>query len=218
MKLSVAHLRAILRGHAVLEVCSKEELIARVKLLKVGHQEAAFSRKHLCILHYITVAKEILRIQVEHSRNHDIIRTRAFAHGKTETMTTRNSCLQGLLKNSVPTIEASCSKRDLQSTIATLENKLIEQEEKARSKITKENEIKPAKKEKIKISKKEQKEIDENVRQSERKRKHPGKLRECGNTPNFPTRRYSGRRPLDTEGPRRDKLGTWMVPWRCTKL
>ena len=188
MKLSVAHLRAILRAHDVLEVGSKEELIARVGLLKAGHQEAAFSRERLCILHYITVAKEVSRNQAEHSRHSDVIRTRAYAHGKTETMTTRNSCLQGLLKNSAPTIDGSCSKRDLQSTVAMLENKLVEQEEKARSKITKENEIKPGKrKEKIKISKEGQKQINENVRRSERKRKQPEKLRDCGDTPNFLT-------------------------------
>ena len=51
MKPSVAHLRAILRAHDVLEVGSKEELIARVGLFKAGHQEAAFSRERLPILH-----------------------------------------------------------------------------------------------------------------------------------------------------------------------
>ena len=61
MKLSVAHLRAILRRHGILEVGTKEELIARVGLLKAGHPEAAFSRERLCILHIISVAKEIDR-------------------------------------------------------------------------------------------------------------------------------------------------------------
>ena len=42
LKLSVVHLRAILRAHDVLEVGSKEELIARVGLFKAGHQEAPF--------------------------------------------------------------------------------------------------------------------------------------------------------------------------------
>ena len=63
MKLSVAYLRAILRWHNILEVGTKDELIARVGLLKAGQPEAAFSRERLCILHYITVAKQIYRNQ-----------------------------------------------------------------------------------------------------------------------------------------------------------
>ena len=46
-----------------MEVGTKDELIARVGLLKAGHPEAAFSRERLCILHYITVAKQIYRNQ-----------------------------------------------------------------------------------------------------------------------------------------------------------
>lgn len=103
MKLSVAHLRAILRAHNVLEIGSKEELIVRVGLLKAGHLESAFSRERLCILQCIMVAKEISRIQGDNFSN--TIRTRKFAHGKTETMTTRNSCLQSLLKDSAPGID-----------------------------------------------------------------------------------------------------------------
>ena len=59
MKLSVAHLKAILRAHDILEVGSKVEIIARVGLLKAGHQEAAFSHERLCILHLIATAKDI---------------------------------------------------------------------------------------------------------------------------------------------------------------
>ena len=44
-KLSVAHLRAILRAHSVLEIGTKEEIITRVGLLKAGYPEAAFSRE-----------------------------------------------------------------------------------------------------------------------------------------------------------------------------
>jgi len=42
MKLSVAHLRAILRAHVFLEAGSKDELIARIGLLKAGHQKQLF--------------------------------------------------------------------------------------------------------------------------------------------------------------------------------
>ena len=63
MKLSVAHLRAILRAHDVLEVGTKEELIVRVGLLKAGHQDAAFSRERLAILHQIATARELFRNQ-----------------------------------------------------------------------------------------------------------------------------------------------------------
>ena len=87
MKLSVAHLRAILRPHNILEVGTKDELIARVGLLKAGQPEAAFSRERLWSLHYIAVAKQIYRNQTEMS---SIRRSRTNAHGKEETLTTRN--------------------------------------------------------------------------------------------------------------------------------
>ena len=63
MKLSVAHLRAILRAHSVSEIGTKEELLARVGLLKAGYPEAAISRERLCILHMVAVAEQIAEIQ-----------------------------------------------------------------------------------------------------------------------------------------------------------
>ena len=89
MKLPVAYLRAILRAHNVLEDGTKEELITRVGLVKAGYPEAAFSRERLCILHMIAVAKQIVHIQ-ENSKASSICRTRTFAHGKTNTMWTRD--------------------------------------------------------------------------------------------------------------------------------
>ena len=86
MKLSVAHLRAILRAHDVLEVGAKEELTARVGLLKKGHQKAAFSHEPLSILHQIATARKLLRNQGFRSR---IIHKRTLAHGKNETLTTQ---------------------------------------------------------------------------------------------------------------------------------
>lgn len=59
IKLSVAHLRAILRHHNVLEVGIKDELLARVGLFKGDQPEASFSRERLCVFHYISVTKEI---------------------------------------------------------------------------------------------------------------------------------------------------------------
>lgn len=59
IKLSVAHLRAILRHHNVLEVGIKDELVARVDLFKRDQPEASFSRERLCVFHYISVTKEI---------------------------------------------------------------------------------------------------------------------------------------------------------------
>ena len=65
IKLSVAQLRAILRTHNILEVGTKEELVTRVRLLKAGNLEAAFSKERLCILNMIVVAKEITKVQYE---------------------------------------------------------------------------------------------------------------------------------------------------------
>lgn len=93
--MSVAQLRAILRLHSI-DVGTKEELIARVGLLKANHSEAAFSRERLCLLHYVSVAKEIYSNQVEKSC---IRRSRTFALGKKENLTTRNSCLQDMMIN-----------------------------------------------------------------------------------------------------------------------
>ncbi|KAJ7391492.1 hypothetical protein OS493_018539 [Desmophyllum pertusum] len=53
MRLSVAQLRAILKTHHTLQLGTKEELVARVGLLKAGYPEAAFSRERLCVLHTI---------------------------------------------------------------------------------------------------------------------------------------------------------------------
>ena len=63
MKLSVAYLRAIPWAHNIMEVGSKDELIDWVKLLKAGHQEATFSREHLCMLHLIATGREISQNQ-----------------------------------------------------------------------------------------------------------------------------------------------------------
>ena len=43
MKLSVAHLRAILRAHVFFKAGSKDELVACIGLLKAGHQKQLFS-------------------------------------------------------------------------------------------------------------------------------------------------------------------------------
>ena len=117
MKLSVAYLRAILRRHNILEVGTKDELIARVGLLKAGQPEAAFSRERLCILDYIKVAKRIYRNQTEMSSSR---RSRTFAHGKEETLTTRNSCLRYMMKNNTPTKDVSSSERNLYSPPSTI--------------------------------------------------------------------------------------------------
>ena len=182
LKLSVAHLRAILRRHNILEVGTKDELIARVGLLKAGHPEAAFSRERLCILHYITVAKQIYRNQAEMS---SIRRSRTFAHGKEETLTTRNSCLRDMMKSKTPTIEISNSERNLYSILLPLENEVAQQEQKVRANID-ELEKKAAKKPecvkaKVQTSKGNE---TESTRRSDRKRKQPAKLLESANSPN----------------------------------
>ena len=182
LKLSVAHLRAILRRHNILEVGTKDELIARVGLLKAGHPEAAFSRERLCILHYITVAKQIYRNQAEMS---SIRRSRTFAHGKEETLTTRNSCLRDMMKSKTPTIEISNSERNLYSILLPLENEVAQQEQKVRANID-ELEKKAAKKpESVKAKVQTSKGNEtESTRRSDRKRKQPAKLLESANSPN----------------------------------
>ena len=72
--------RAILRGQRILEVGTKEELIARVGLLKAGFPEAAFSREYLCILHIIETAKLITKPQGELNMK-TVCRRRTFSHG-----------------------------------------------------------------------------------------------------------------------------------------
>ena len=130
MKLSVAHLRAILRLHNILEVSKKDELIARVGLLKVGDPEAAFSRERLRILHYITMAKQIYRNQAKLFSNCHL---RTFTHGKEETLTFKNSCLRDMMKNKTPTIQISSSERNLYSILLLLENEVAQQEEQVRA-------------------------------------------------------------------------------------
>ena len=184
MKLSVAHLRAILRAHDVLEVGSNEELIVRVGLLKAGHQDAAFSRERLAILHQIATARELVRNQASSTR---IICKRKFAHGKTEMLTAQISCLQDLLQHSAPTIDATSSNRDPEVISAGLEIKLLEIEEKSRSNVDKERPAKSTNKDKTeaKDSKRIQSKINEKVRRSGRKRKEPAKLKDGSESPNF---------------------------------
>ena len=185
MKLSVAHLRAMLRHHNILEVGTKEELIARVGLLKANHPEATFSRERLCILHFVTVAREIYRNQVGKSC---VCRSRTFAHGKEETLTTRNSCLRGVMENKASTIEINDSKRNLENVLTPLQNEVTQQEEKVRATID-ELESKPAKRESAKV--KEQGLSKQNgngdMRRLERKRKQPAKLQESADSPNHLT-------------------------------
>ena len=119
-----------------MEVGPKEELTARVGLFKASHQEAAFSRECLSIPYQIETVREPLRNQVSCSH---IIHKRTFAHGKTETLTTRNSCLKDLLKSSPPTINTTSAKRDPEIIFATLENKLLEIEEKSRLNVVDQN-------------------------------------------------------------------------------
>ncbi|CAH3031611.1 unnamed protein product [Pocillopora meandrina] len=184
MKLSLAHLRAILRAHDVLEVGSNEELIVRVGLLKAGHQDAAFSRERLAILHQIATARELVRNQASSTR---IICKRKFAHGKTEMLTAQNSCLQDLLQHSAPTIDATSSNRDPEVISAGLEIKLLEIEEKSRSNVDKERPAKSTNKDKTeaKDSKRIQSKINEKVRRSGRKRKEPAKVKDGSESPNF---------------------------------
>ena len=181
MKLSVAHLRAILRRHNILEVGTKDARIARVGLLKVGHPEAAFSRERLCILHYITVAKQMYRNQAKMS---SICRSRTFTHGKGETLTTRNFCLRDMMKNKTPTIEISSSERNFYSILLPLENEVAQQEEKVRANID-ELEKKPAKEESVKVKVQTSKGNNTgSTRRSDRKRKQPAKLQESADSPN----------------------------------
>ena len=182
LKLSVTHLRAILRRHNILEVGTKDELIARVGLLKASHPEAAFSRERLCILHYITVAKQIYRNQAEMS---SICRSRTFAHGKEETLTTTNSCLRDMMKSKTPTIEISNSERNLYSILIPLENEVAQQEQKVRANIDELVKKAVKKPESVKLKAQTSKGNEtESTRRSDRKRKQPAKLLESANSPN----------------------------------
>ena len=93
------------------------------------------------------------------------------------------------MKNSPPTIDATSSRRDPEIIFATLENKLLELEEKSRLNVVKQNPTRLPKKDKmgVKCSKEVQKKISEDVRRSERKRKQPAKLKDCSDGPNFLT-------------------------------
>ena len=138
MKESVAYLRAVLRTHHVLEVGTKEELIARVGLLKAGYPEAAFSRERIRILHIIAVGKEIANYQ-EEDMGLSIRRTRTFALGKDETLTTRTKCLKSILTKATPTtiLDTSITKQNVNTILEPLECNIAQQEEKARAKIDK---------------------------------------------------------------------------------
>ena len=181
VKLSVAHLRAILRAHSVLEIGTKEELLARVGLLKAGYPEAAFSRERLCILHMIVVAKQIAEIQ-EDRLAYSIRRIRAFAHGNSSTMTTRKACLKSVLTKQTPTIQATIPKRKVDAVLHSLEKAFAQYEERSRAAVDdleKTSTVKESKR-KADISGgcKAQGLSNDNVRRSERKRKVPAKLME----------------------------------------
>ena len=138
MKESVAYLRGVLRTLHVLEVGTKEELIARVGLLKAGYPEAAFSRERIRILHIIAVGKEIANYQ-EEDMGLSIRRTRTFALGKDETLTTRTKCLKSILTKATPTtiLDTSITKQNVNTILEPLECNIAQQEEKARAKIDK---------------------------------------------------------------------------------
>lgn len=195
MRLSVSQLRAILRTHQILDVGTKEELIARVGLLKAGYPEAAFSRERLCILHIIEVAKLITRTQGELDMT-TVRRRRTFAHGKENTVTTRTSCLKDILSPTAPSIEVkNKQKRNVEDVLDALKVIVTKEEEMSRQRVD-ELEKKTSKlcdeKQKVKkttackskrenIAKVEVR--NENTRQrSERKKKLPAKLREGGET------------------------------------
>ena len=59
----MAHLTAILQAHDVLEAGSKDKSIARIGLLKAGHQKQLFPRERLCMLYLIAAAREISQNQ-----------------------------------------------------------------------------------------------------------------------------------------------------------
>jgi hypothetical protein len=125
-------LRAVLRTHHVLEVGTKEELIARVGLLKAGYPEAAFSRERIRILHIIDVGKEIANYQ-EEDMGLSIRRTRTFALGKDETLTTQTKCLKSILTKATPTtiLDTSITKQNVHTILEPLECNIAQQEEKA---------------------------------------------------------------------------------------
>lgn len=114
IKLSVAQLRAILRTHNILEVGTKEELVTRVRLLKAGNLEAAFSKERLCILNMIVVAKEITKVQYELDMA-TIRRKRKFQQGEENTLRTRTSCLKDVLTPRTTSIDVG--KRELKQNM-----------------------------------------------------------------------------------------------------
>lgn len=132
IKLSVVHLRVILRAHSVLEIGTKEELLAREGLLKEGYPEAAFSRERLCILRMIAVAKQIAEIQEDRLAS-SIHRIRAVAHGNSSTMTTRKACLKSVLTKETPTIQATIPRRKVDAVLNSLEKAVAQYDERARA-------------------------------------------------------------------------------------
>ena len=180
MKLSVAHLRAILRAHSVLEIGTKEELLARVGLLKAGYPEAAISRERLCILHMVAVAEQIAEIQEDRLAS-SILRIRTFAHGNSSTMT-RKACLKSVLTKETPTIQATIPKHKVDAVLNFLEKAVAQYEEQAMVTVDDLEMTSTAKecKRKADITGgcRAQGLSDNNVRRSERKRKVPAKSME----------------------------------------
>lgn len=217
MKASVAYLRVILRTHNVLEVGTKEELITRVGLLKAGYPEAAFSRERLRILHIIAVAKEIANNQ-EEDLGSSIRRTRTFAHGKDETLTTRNMCLKSILTKATPTtIDTSSTKQNVNTCLAPLECNIAQQEEMARAKIDElEKETKDPSTKQTRPKKKDKGipgSNNENIRRSKRKQKLCTKPKEETFTTNTNIANYVGEK-VEILWNIKDLQGTnWQPGW-----
>ena len=169
----MAYLRAILWAHDILEVGSKDELIDWVKLLKAGHQEATFSREHLCMLHFIATGREI-------SRNQATFVFSKLAHKIVCAWQNWNTDHQNQLCPRFVEVQQTYNQRKFVNAWSKkclpLENK-----EKLCLNVFKEKTTYPTKKEKLsaKISKGRLNEFTENIRRSERKRKLPAKLPAC---------------------------------------
>lgn len=94
----------------------------------------------------------------------------------------------------------------------------MEQEEKSHLTVLEETVINPIKKKKlsVKLSKGWQNEFTKNVRRSQRKRKLPAKLQDCGDSPNFLTHVGTLVGVLWTE---KDLEGTnWDPGWYCGEV
>ena len=180
MKLTVAQLRHILRTHSVLEVGTKEELVARVGILKAGYIEAAFSRERLCILHIIEVAKQISRAQYNLNMR-TIRRKRKFEHGQENTLTTRTSCLKDVFLQKTPTIDVdNGQKRNVGNILEALRVLVAEKEEISRQRIDdlerNSKEVKALKAKKKKVLKRE--EHQKVMERPQREKRPPAKLRD----------------------------------------